>query len=139
MRQLWLMLGLADFPDCVDGYQNLSLLIGWWPAQGLTEMRTRLVESEGRHPDHDDLRKIVPFFNPIAFLAMRSSSGPSLDGASDAHRDFALDPASPSPEAVARVSVSLPRSLYRQLRLHALDQDTTLSALLARLIHKELG
>ncbi|MCX5948178.1 MAG: CopG family transcriptional regulator [Cyanobacteria bacterium] len=42
-------------------------------------------------------------------------------------------------EILARLSVSLPRSLYRQLRLHALEQDTTLSALLARLIRKELG
>jgi len=39
----------------------------------------------------------------------------------------------------ARLSVSLPRSLYRNFRLHALDQDTTLSALIARLIRKELG
>jgi hypothetical protein len=42
-------------------------------------------------------------------------------------------------EILARLSVSLPRSLYRQLRLHVLEQDTTLSALLARLIRKELG
>lgn len=41
-------------------------------------------------------------------------------------------------ESMARLSVSLPRSLYRQLRLHAMDQDTTLSALMARLIRKEL-
>jgi hypothetical protein len=39
----------------------------------------------------------------------------------------------------ARLNVSLPRSLYRSFRLHALDQDTTLSALVARLIRKELG
>ena len=42
-------------------------------------------------------------------------------------------------EAVARLTVSLPRNLLRQFRLHALEQDTTLSALLARLIREELG
>jgi hypothetical protein len=45
----------------------------------------------------------------------------------------------PSVEPIARVSVSLPRSLYRQFRLHALDQDTTLSALMARLIRQEIN
>ena len=70
---------------------------------------------------------------------MRSSSGPSLDGCSDVNVARASECASPGPEAVARLSVSLPRSLYRQVRLHALDQDTTLSALLVRLIRKELG
>ena len=39
---------------------------------------------------------------------------------------------------MARLTVSLPRSLYRQFRLHALDNDTTLSALMARLIRQEL-
>ena len=43
-----------------------------------------------------------------------------------------------SPEPLARITVSLPRSLCRQFRLHALDQDTTLSALMARLIRQEL-
>ena len=38
----------------------------------------------------------------------------------------------------ARLNVSLPRNLYRSFRLHALEQDTTLSALIARLIRKEL-
>jgi hypothetical protein len=42
-------------------------------------------------------------------------------------------------DSTARLNVSLPRSLYRSFRLHALDQDTTLSALVARLIRKELG
>jgi len=42
-------------------------------------------------------------------------------------------------EPLARISVSLPRSLYRQFRLHALDQDTTLSALMARLIRQEIS
>lgn len=42
-------------------------------------------------------------------------------------------------DLTARLNVSLPRSLYRGFRLHALDQDTTLSALVARLIRKELG
>jgi hypothetical protein len=45
----------------------------------------------------------------------------------------------PSVEPIARISVSLPRSLYRQFRLHALDQDTTLSALMARLIRQEIN
>lgn len=45
---------------------------------------------------------------------------------------------SESTEPLARITVSLPRSLCRQFRLHALDQDTTLSALMARLIRQEL-
>ena len=45
---------------------------------------------------------------------------------------------SSSSESMGRLSVSLPRSLYRQFRLHAIDQDTTLSALMARLIRQEL-
>jgi hypothetical protein len=40
---------------------------------------------------------------------------------------------------VARLTVSVPRGLYRQFRLHALDKDTTLSALLAEMIHRELS
>ena len=44
-----------------------------------------------------------------------------------------------SADSMARITVSLPRSLCRQFRLHALDQDTTLSALMARLIRQELG
>ena len=44
-----------------------------------------------------------------------------------------------SADSMARDTVSLPRSLCRQFRLHALDQDTTLSALMARLIRQELG
>lgn len=43
-----------------------------------------------------------------------------------------------SADSMARITVSLPRSLCRQVRLHALDQDTTLSALMARLIRQEL-
>jgi hypothetical protein len=42
-------------------------------------------------------------------------------------------------ESMARISVSLPRSLCRQFRLHALEQDTTLSALMARLIRQEIN
>jgi hypothetical protein len=42
-------------------------------------------------------------------------------------------------EAMARVSVTLPRNLYRQFRLHALEQETTMSALLARLIRQEIN
>jgi len=43
-----------------------------------------------------------------------------------------------SPPSMARLTISLPRSLYRDIRLHALDLDTTLSALLVRLIREEL-
>jgi hypothetical protein len=68
-----------------------------------------------------------------------SSSGPKSVGDAGAPVAGALDFSSSAPESVARLSVSLPRHLYRQVRLHALDQDTTLSALLARLIRKELG
>ncbi len=42
-------------------------------------------------------------------------------------------------EPMARISVSLPRNLYRQFRLHAHEQDTTLSALMARLIRQEIS
>lgn len=42
-------------------------------------------------------------------------------------------------DSMARITVSLPRSLCRQFRLHALEQDITLSALMARLIHQELS
>ena len=59
----------------------------------------------------------------------RSLSGPS--GSSDG-----FDPL--DVEAMARISVSLPRSLHRQFRLHALEQDTTLSALMVRLIRQEI-
>jgi hypothetical protein len=34
--------------------------------------------------------------------------------------------------------VNLPRTLYRRFRLHALDQDLTVSALIARMIRAEL-
>lgn len=44
-----------------------------------------------------------------------------------------------SEEPLARISVSLPRTLYRQIRLRALDQDTTLTALIVRLIREELA
>ncbi|MCP9902427.1 hypothetical protein KBZ12_17755 [Cyanobium sp. Cruz CV13-4-11] len=44
-----------------------------------------------------------------------------------------------APEPMSRITVSLPRSLCRQFRLHAFDQDTTLSSLMARLIRQELS
>ena len=44
-----------------------------------------------------------------------------------------------SEDSMARITVSLPRSLCRQFRLYALEQDTTLSALMARLIRQELS
>ena len=49
------------------------------------------------------------------------------------------EPTDPASEGVARLTVSVPRGLYRQFRLHALDKDTTLSALLAEMIHRELS
>jgi hypothetical protein len=36
------------------------------------------------------------------------------------------------------LSVTLPRTLYRRFRLHALEQDLTVSALIARMIRAEL-
>lgn len=44
-----------------------------------------------------------------------------------------------SEEPLARISVSLPRNLYRQIRLRALDQDNTLTSLIVRLIREELA
>lgn len=41
-------------------------------------------------------------------------------------------------DSMARLTVSLPRTLCRRARLHALDQDITISALLTRLIRTEL-
>lgn len=67
------------------------------------------------------------------------SSGPAPVGAPVVHVAGGFDGASPDSDALARLSVSLPRSLYRQVKLLALDQDTTLSALLTGLIRKELG
>ena len=42
-------------------------------------------------------------------------------------------------DSMARMTLTLPRSLCRQVRLHALEQDTTLTSLLVRLIRTELG
>ncbi len=53
-------------------------------------------------------------------------------------RSGAMEISAESSDPMARITVSLPRSLCRQFRLHALDQDTTLSALMARLIRQEL-
>jgi hypothetical protein len=50
-----------------------------------------------------------------------------------------MSPSARTDDAIARLTVSLPRNLLRQFRLHALEQDITLSALLARLIREELG
>jgi hypothetical protein len=38
----------------------------------------------------------------------------------------------------ARLSVTLPRTLYRRFRLHALENDLTVSALITRMIRAEL-
>ncbi len=62
-----------------------------------------------------------------------------LDATADQKAHPAVREQSHELDPVARLTISLPRSLYRQIRLHALEQDTTLSALLARLIRDELG
>jgi hypothetical protein len=62
---------------------------------------------------------------------------PGKETLSEANPPETLE-SSESTEPLARITVSLPRSLCRQFRLHALDQDTTLSALVARLIRQEL-
>jgi hypothetical protein len=41
-------------------------------------------------------------------------------------------------DPMARLTVTLPRTLCRRARLHALDQDITISALMTRLIRREL-
>jgi hypothetical protein len=58
----------------------------------------------------------------------------------DASVHSAMDSTPTDAERLARLSFNLPRSLYRKLRLHDLEQDMTLSAALeARVIRKELG
>lgn len=44
----------------------------------------------------------------------------------------------PKPADTARLSVCISRTLYRRFRLLALEQDTTLSALMTELIRKEV-
>lgn len=43
-----------------------------------------------------------------------------------------------SSSSQARISVSLPRGIHKQLKLLALDRDTTISALLLSLINDEI-
>ena len=81
---------------------------------------------------------LMTFFKSVAFFAMRLISTASQSGSVDSRLSCGSDHTSSGAETVARLSVSLPRSLYRQVKLHALDQDTTLSALLTGLIRKEL-
>ena len=69
---------------------------------------------------------------------MASSTGPCMTAATTSDLLIDADPQEQSDQAVARLTVTLPRNLYRQFRLHALDQDTTLSAMMARLIREEL-
>ena len=57
---------------------------------------------------------------------------------SSPERSGTMEISAESSDSMARITVSLPRSLCRQFRLHALDQDTTLSALIAKLIRQEL-
>lgn len=56
----------------------------------------------------------------------------------DDHNEASASPGPPKGEPLARLSVSVPRSLYRQIRLLAHDQDSTLTALIVRLIREEL-
>jgi len=39
----------------------------------------------------------------------------------------------------ARLSINLPKNLYKRLKLHAHDKDSTLSALIIQLIKDEIG
>lgn len=70
---------------------------------------------------------------------MTNATRPCLDPAADLIVHPGGSEQSQGLDAMARLTVSLPRSLYRQIRLHALEHDTTLSALLVRLIREELG
>lgn len=38
----------------------------------------------------------------------------------------------------ARLSINLPKSLYKQLKIHAHDKESTLSALIIQLIRAEI-
>lgn len=70
---------------------------------------------------------------------MTNLMGTALDAAADLGlRHAEMERCMPE-VAVARLTISLPRSLYRDFRLHALEMDTTISALVARLIREELG
>jgi len=80
----------------------------------------------------------TPYTGPKIFVTSVRMDGYVTDSIQDVVNEDA-DLEQPSVEPIARVSVSLPRSLYRQFRLHALDQDTTLSALMARLIRQEIN
>jgi hypothetical protein len=39
---------------------------------------------------------------------------------------------------IVRLSVALPRDLHRRVRIYAIEKDTTITALIAQLIRKEL-
>jgi|688.fasta_scaffold1364102_2 hypothetical protein len=41
-------------------------------------------------------------------------------------------------DSLTRLNVCVPRGLYRQFRLHALEQGTTVAALVTRMIRQEL-
>jgi hypothetical protein len=69
---------------------------------------------------------------------MATSTDPCRSASTDPKLFTDGAPQDQSDEALARLTVTLPRNLYRQFRLHALDQETTLSALMARLIREEL-
>ena len=71
----------------------------------------------------------APFHSP---QAPDPATAPAADA--DDHRSEHHSAA----EATARLSVTLPRTLYRRFRLHALEQDLTVSALIARMIRAEL-
>jgi len=75
----------------------------------------------------------APYHSP---QAPDPASTPALDADGDGvhHRSEHSNAA----ETTARLSVTLPRTLYRRFRLHALEQDLTVSALITRMIRAEL-
>jgi hypothetical protein len=60
----------------------------------------------------------------------------ALDGTWDEEFASLLQESSSSPQA--RISVSLPRGIHKQLKLLALDRDITISTLLLGLIKAEI-
>jgi hypothetical protein len=73
-----------------------------------------------------------------SIVQMANLAGPCLEGAIDQglSPDGADEGSTRAP--VARLTISLPRSLYRQFRLHALELDATMSALVTRLVREEM-
>ena len=57
-----------------------------------------------------------------------------MDSKEDSKEDVGLS----SPTDPARLSVSIPRGLYKRFKMHALNKNTTISALIIELIKREL-